>query len=45
VRTFDEIQSAIDGLSPESIHGYLERYPARDFTVVTLGPKPLQIHG
>ncbi|HEV3115836.1 MAG TPA: pitrilysin family protein [Gemmataceae bacterium] len=44
VRTFDEIQSAIDGLSPESIHGYLERYPARDFTVVTLGPKPLQIH-
>jgi predicted Zn-dependent peptidase len=43
VRTFDEIQSAIDGLSPENIVSYLHRYPAKDFTIVTLGPKPLEI--
>ena len=43
VRTFDEIQSAINGLSPESIVGYLGRYPAKDFTIVTLGPKQLEI--
>src|SRR3989442_9053029 len=28
VRTFDEIQSAINGLTPEGIVGYLRRYPA-----------------
>jgi predicted Zn-dependent peptidase len=43
VRTFDEIQAAINGLAPESILRYLHRYPARDFTIVTLGPKPLEI--
>lgn len=43
VRSFDEIQSAINALSPESIVAYLHRYPARDFTIVTLGPKPLEI--
>ena len=43
VRTFDEIQSAIDGLTPAAILGYLDRYPAAGFTVVTLGPKPLEV--
>lgn len=41
VRTFDEIQTAIDGLSPDGITAHLKRCPARDFTIVTLGPKPL----
>ncbi|MBX7104337.1 MAG: insulinase family protein [Gemmataceae bacterium] len=43
VRTFDEIQSAIDGLTPDSIIGHLKRYPAKDFTMVTLGREPLKI--
>ena len=43
VRSFDEIQSAINALSPEKILAYLHRYPARDFTIVTLGPKALEI--
>jgi predicted Zn-dependent peptidase len=43
VRTFDEIQAAINGLTPEGIGNYLHRYPARDFTIVTLGPKSLEI--
>ena len=41
VRSFDEIQAAIDGLTPETIVGHLRRHPPGDFTIVTLGPKPL----
>jgi len=43
VRSFDEIKAAIDGLSPEGIVSHLKRYPARDFTIVTLGPKQLKV--
>jgi predicted Zn-dependent peptidase len=43
VRSFEEIQAAINGLSPESIVGHLRRCPPREFTIVTLGPKPLQL--
>jgi predicted Zn-dependent peptidase len=43
VRTFDEIQSTIDGLKPAAIMGYLEEYPVRDVTLVTLGPAELKM--
>ncbi len=43
VRPFEEIQSVIDGLKPAAILGYVERYPVRDITLVTLGPAPLTI--
>jgi predicted Zn-dependent peptidase len=43
VRSFDEIQSAINSLTPESILAYLRRYPPGNFTIVTLGPKPLNL--
>lgn len=43
VRSFDEIQAAIDALSPESIVQHLRRCPPRDFTIVTLGPKALKV--
>jgi predicted Zn-dependent peptidase len=41
VRSFDEVQAAIDGLTPAAVVGYLDRYPARGLTLVTLGPAPL----
>ncbi len=41
VRPFEEIQAAIDSLTPLAIIDYLDRYPARDMTLVTLGPAPL----
>src|SRR5207253_10678620 len=44
VRSFDEIQSAIDGLTPRGIIDHLNRCPPGGFTVVTLGPKPLQVN-
>jgi predicted Zn-dependent peptidase len=43
VRSFDEIQAAIDALTPERIVRHLRRCPPREFTIVTLGPKPLHI--
>jgi predicted Zn-dependent peptidase len=42
VRSFDEIQTAIDSLTPGTIVGHVRRHPPRDFTVMTLGPQPLQ---
>jgi predicted Zn-dependent peptidase len=43
VRSFDEIQAVIDGLTPAKILAYLERCPVRDVTLVTLGPSPLAL--
>jgi predicted Zn-dependent peptidase len=43
VRPLEEIQEAINALTAQSILGYVERYPAKDFTLVTLGPAPLQL--
>jgi predicted Zn-dependent peptidase len=43
VRSFDEIQSAINALTPQGIVQHLRRCPPRDFTIVTLGPKPLKL--
>jgi predicted Zn-dependent peptidase len=43
VRTLEEIQSAVDGLTPDGILRHLRRHPPGDFAVVTLGPKPLTV--
>jgi len=42
VRSLEEIQASIDGLQVEKILEYLRRNPAKDFTVVTLGPAGLK---
>ncbi len=42
-RTLDEIGELVDALTCESINTYMAAHPPRDFTIVTLGPKPLQI--
>ncbi len=43
VRPTEEIQQAIDALSPASILEHVKRYPPRDFTIVTLGKNPLTL--
>jgi predicted Zn-dependent peptidase len=43
IRSVEEIQAAIDSLSPQKIVSYLRRNPPRDFTIVTLGPKALKL--
>jgi predicted Zn-dependent peptidase len=43
VRSFDEVQAAIDGLTPGMVVGHLARFPVRDVTLVTIGPAPLTL--
>ncbi len=44
VRSFDEIKSAIEGLTPAGITEHVRRHPPREFTIVTLGPKALEVN-
>jgi predicted Zn-dependent peptidase len=44
VRTLDEIGKLVDGLSCDSINRYLAEHPPAGFTIVTLGPQPLEVH-
>ena len=39
--SFDEIQGAVNGLTPANIVSHIREHRARDFTTVTLGPKEL----
>jgi predicted Zn-dependent peptidase len=43
VRSLDEIENAIRGLTVEDVNDYLKRNPPRNFTIATLGPKELDI--
>ena len=43
VRTVDEVQAAINALTTGQILHYLERFPVKDLTVVTLGPEALKL--
>jgi predicted Zn-dependent peptidase len=45
VRPIEEIQAAIDSLTPRRIVAHVKKYPAQDFTIVTLGPKSLRVKG
>ena len=42
-RTLDEVGGLVDVLTCESINAYLAEHPPADFTIVTLGPKPLEV--
>lgn len=41
VRPLAEVNALVDAVTADSINDYLRRHPPSDFTVVTLGPKPL----
>ncbi len=43
VRSMDEVSERLDRLSAASINAYLESHPPGDFTVVTLGPRELEV--
>ncbi len=42
-RTLEEVGGLVDALSCESINSYLAEHPPADFTIVTLGPEPLEV--
>ncbi len=41
IRTLDEIKSAIDSVTLDQVNDFLKQNPLGQFTVVTVGPKPL----
>lgn len=43
VTTLDEVRQAIESLTVGSVLDHVHRHPAHDFTVLTLGPKPLEV--
>ena len=43
VQTVDEVRAIIDGLSRDRINLYLASHPPRDFRIVTVGEKPLEM--
>ena len=43
VQTLDDIAREIDELTVASVLDYVHQHPARDFTVLTIGPNPLNV--
>ncbi len=43
VRSLDEVTEAVQNVSPQSIAAFTQERPAREFTVVTLGPASLRV--
>ena len=43
VQTLDDIRRDIDELTVESVLAYVHQHPARDFTVLTIGPNQLNV--
>ncbi len=43
VRTLDEVGRLVDALTCRSINAYLAEHPPDDFTIVTLGPRKLEV--
>ncbi|QDU89930.1 Peptidase M16 inactive domain protein [Pirellulimonas nuda] len=41
-RSLEEVAVAFDAVTAESINAFLKALPPRDFTIVTLGPQPLE---
>ena len=45
VTTLDEVRGKIESLTVDTVLEYIHAHPARDFTVVTIGPEPLEVSG
>lgn len=43
IQTLDDIRRDIDSLTIEGVLDYVHQHPARDFTVLTIGPNPLNV--
>jgi predicted Zn-dependent peptidase len=44
VTTLEEVRDKIESLTVDSLLDHIARYPAKDFTVLTVGPQPLEVH-
>ncbi len=44
IRPLEELQAKINGLTVKNILDYVDRYPVKDVTLVTFGPKKLELN-
>jgi len=45
VTTLEEVRGKIESLTVDTVLEYIHAHPADDFTVVTIGPEPLEVTG
>lgn len=43
VTTLNEVRERIEALTPDTVLKYVHEHPAQDFTVLTIGPQPLEV--
>ena len=43
IRTLDDVSRRIDALTVDAVLDYIHSHPARDFTILTIGPQPLEL--
>ena len=43
VVSLEDIRGQIEGLTVARLHAHLEKYPPQNFTILTLGPQPLEV--
>jgi predicted Zn-dependent peptidase len=44
VETLDEVREKIEALTVDALLEHLAEHPAKDFTILTLGPRPLEVN-
>ncbi len=44
VETLDEVREKIEALTVDALLAHIARHPAKDFTILTLGPEPLEVN-
>jgi hypothetical protein len=44
VETLDEVREKIEGLTVTMLIDHIMEHPAKDFTILTLGPEPLEVN-
>ena len=45
VTTLEEVRGKIESLTVDTVLEYIHTHPADNFTVVTIGPEPLEVAG
>jgi predicted Zn-dependent peptidase len=44
VTTLDEVREKIEALTVDTLLAHIAKHPAKDFTILTLGPEPLEVN-
>jgi predicted Zn-dependent peptidase len=44
VTTLEEVREKIEALTVDALLAHIARHPAKDFTILTLGPEPLEVN-